>query len=117
MRGVEAPQLRPLGVGDIVDRVFSMYRQRALLFAVLAAVPYLALFLVIGGIALSLGSQLAPLAPFFDSLTVRSTTGPPNLTFTPAIASAFFTLGVFAIGASLVSVLFLSVQIGSLVDA
>ena len=30
-----APQLRPLGVGDIVDRVFSMYRQRALLFAAL----------------------------------------------------------------------------------
>jgi len=114
---VEAPQLRPLGVGDIVDRVFSMYRQRAILFAALAAVPYLALFLVIGGIALSLGSQLTPLAPFLDSLTVRTTTGPPNVTITPAIAGAFFTLVVFGVVASLVSVLFLSVQIGSLVDA
>jgi len=114
---VEAPQLRPLGVGDIVDRVFSMYRQRALLFAALAAVPYLALFLVIGGIALSLGSQLTPLGPFLDSLTVRTATGPPNVTITPAIASAFFTLVVFGVVASLVSVLLLSVQIGSLVDA
>ena len=67
MRGVEAPQLRPLGVGDIVDRVFSMYRQRALLFMALAAVPYLALFLVIGGLVLSLAAQLAWLGPFLDS--------------------------------------------------
>src|SRR6266850_1695977 len=38
-RAAEAPQLRPLGVGDIVDRVFSMYRQRALLFAALSSIP------------------------------------------------------------------------------
>ena len=112
---MEAPQLRPLGVGDIVDRVFSMYRQRALLFAALSAVPYLALFLVIGGIALSLGTQLAPLAPFVEAFTV--TTGTPDPTMTPAIASALFTLIVFGLIAALVSVLCLSVQIGSLVDA
>jgi len=112
---VEAPQLRPLGVGDIVDRVFSMYRQRALLFAALSAVPYLALFLVIGGIALSLGTQLAPLAPFVEAFTV--TTGTPDPTMTPAIASALFTLIVLGLVAALISVLFLSVQIGSLVDA
>ena len=116
MRGVEAPQLRPLGVGDIVDRVFSMYRQKALLFMALAAVPYLALFLVLGGIGLSLGSQLAPLGPFLDSFAVRSGT-PPNPTITPAVGTALSTLIAFALVASLVSVLFLSVQIGSLVDA
>jgi hypothetical protein len=113
---VDAPQLRPLGVGDIVDRVFSMYRQRALLFASLSAVPYLALFLVIGGIALSLGTQLAPLAPFietFSTSTLTSTTP----TVTPAIATAFLTLIVFGLVAGLISVLFLSVQIGSLADA
>lgn len=112
---MEAPQLRPLGVGDIVDRVFSMYRQRAPLFAALSAVPYLALFLVIGGIALSLGTQLAPLAPLVEELTV--TTGTPDLSITPAMVGAIFTLIVFALIAALVSVLFLSVQIGSLVDA
>ncbi len=114
---MEAPQLRPLGVGDIVDRVFSMYRQRPLLFAALAAVPYLALFLVIGGIALSLGSQLAPLGPFLDTFTTVRAGVPPTPTITPTVASAFFALVVFAVVASLVSVLFLSVQIGSLVDA
>jgi len=116
MRGVEAPQLRPLGVGDIVDRVFSMYRQKAVLFMALAAVPYLALFLVLGGIGLSLGSQLAPLGPFLDSLSVRGGT-PPNPTITPAVGTALSALIAFVLVASLVSVLFLSVQIGSLVDA
>jgi hypothetical protein len=114
-RAAEAPQLRPLGVGDIVDRVFSMYRQRALLFAALSAVPYLALFLVIGGIALSLGSQLAPLAPFIEDLGTPGRV--PNVNFTPGVVGAFFTLLVIGVAASLVSVLFLSVQIGSLVDA
>lgn len=92
-----------------------MYRQRAPLFAALSAVPYLALFLVIGGIALSLGTQLAPLAPLVEELTV--TTGTPDLSITPAMVGAIFTLIVFALIAALVSVLFLSVQIGSLVDA
>lgn len=116
MRGLEAPQLRPLGVGDIVDRVFSMYRQRAVLFAVLSAVPYLALFLVIGGVALSVGTQLAPLAPFIDTFT-DPTAAPPNVTITPTIANALITLITIGVVAGLISVLFLSVQIGSLVDA
>jgi hypothetical protein len=112
---VEAPQLRPLGVGDIVDRVFSMYRQRAVLFMTLSAVPYLALFLVIGGIILSVGSQLTPLVAFFNQFSTAPVS--PNLVFTPTIAAAFFTLIVVGLIASLISVLFLSVQIGSLVDA
>lgn len=112
---MEAPQLRPLGVGDIVDRVFSMYRQRPLLFMALSAVPYLALFLVIGGMALALGTQLAPLASFFNQF--GTTPVSPNLILTPALAAAFLTLVVVALVAVLVSVLFLSVQIGALVDA
>jgi len=112
---VEAPQLRPLGVGDIVDRVFSMYRQRALLFMTLSAVPYLALFLVIGGIVLSVGSQLTPLVSFFNQFGTAPVS--PNLVITPALAAAFAALIVVGLVASLISVLFLSVQIGSLVDA
>jgi len=117
---VDAPQLRPLGVGDIVDRVFSVYRQRPLLFMALAAVPYLALFLVIGGIALSLGSLLVPLGPFIDSLSdsLSVTSGTrPNVPITPAIGTAIVALIVLGVIAGLISVLFLSVQIGSLVDA
>jgi hypothetical protein len=115
-RAVEAPQLRPLGIGDIVDRVFSMYRQRAILFIALSAVPYLALFLVIGGIALSLAPQLAPLASFFASFA-NTSTAPRNLSVTPAEGAALFTLVVVAVVAGLIAVLFLSVQIGALVDA
>jgi len=117
---VDAPQLRPLGIGDIVDRVFSVYRQRPLLFIALSAVPYLALFLVIGGIAISLSSLLTPLGPFIDSLSdsLTVTTGTrPNVAITPAIAAAIVTLIVVGVIGALVSVLFLSVQIGSLVDA
>lgn len=114
---MDAPQLRPLGVGDIVDRVFSMYRQRALLFAALSAVPYLALFLVIGGMALSFAPQLAPLGPFLDTFAVRPGAPPPSPTITPTVANALFALFVIAVVGGLISVLFLSVQIGSLVDA
>ena len=114
---MEAPQLRPLGVGDIVDRVFSMYRQRALLFAALSAAPYLALFLVIGGMVLSLAPQLAPLGPFLDAFAVVRPGVIPNPTITPAVASAIFAVFVIGVVGGLISVLFLSVQIGSLVDA
>lgn len=112
---MEAPQLRPLGVGDIVDRVFNMYRQRPLLFMALSAVPYLALFLVIGGIALSLGTSLAPLGPFVTQISTPG--GAQNVTFTPEVASALAALVVIGVVAGLVSILFLSVQIGALVDA
>ena len=117
---MDAPQLRPLGVGDIVDRVFTVYRGRPLLFMALSAVPYLALFLVIGGIALSLGPLLAPLGPFIDSLSdsLSVTTGArPNVPITPVIGTAIVSLFVLGGIAVLVSVLFLSVQIGGLVDA
>ena len=107
-------------MGDIVDRVFSVYRQRPLLFMALSAVPYLALFLVIGGIALSLGSFLVPLGPFIESLSdsLSVTTGArPNVPMTPEIGTAIVALAILGVIAILVSVLFLSVQIGSLVDA
>jgi hypothetical protein len=61
----EAPQLRPLGVGDIVDRVFALYRSRPLLFLAVATVPYLVLFLLITGVAVvfaaTFGAFLGPL--------------------------------------------------------
>src|SRR2546428_13018208 len=38
-----APTLRPLGVGDIVDRTIGIYRASPQLFLVLAALPYVVL--------------------------------------------------------------------------
>ena len=62
---LDAPQLRPLGVGDIVDRVFALYRSRPLLLLAVATVPYLILFLLITGLALAFAATfLTVLAPF-----------------------------------------------------
>ncbi len=42
----EGAQLRPLGVGDIIDRVLRMYRQRPMLFITLSAIPSLSAVLL-----------------------------------------------------------------------
>ncbi|HEX9437614.1 MAG TPA: hypothetical protein VGA16_10710 [Candidatus Limnocylindria bacterium] len=60
----EGAALRPLGVGDIVDRVFAIYRARPLMFLAIAAIPYLLLALVLGVLSVTLGgSALIALAP------------------------------------------------------
>ena len=64
---MDAPVLRPLGVGDVVDRVFNLYRGRPLLFLALAAIPYLVLFLVIGAMALGFAGSFVAIAPFVDA--------------------------------------------------
>jgi len=62
--GSDAAALRPLGVGDIVDRVFGIYRQRPLMFLAIAAIPYLLLVLLIAVLTATLaGSALLALAP------------------------------------------------------
>jgi len=62
--GSDGPTLRPLGVGDIVDRVFGIYRQRPLMFITIAAIPYLLLVLVIAALTASFaGGAIVALAP------------------------------------------------------
>lgn len=58
--------LRPLGVGDIVDRVFAIYRSRPLLFLAISAIPYLLLVLFVGAIALAFSDAFQSLAPLFS---------------------------------------------------
>lgn len=48
--------LKPLGVGDIVDRVFAIYRSRPLVFLVISAIPYLALVLLLIALTPTLGA-------------------------------------------------------------
>lgn len=55
--------LRPLGVGDIVDRVFTLYRGRPLLFLAVSAIPYLILVLSVGALALAFAESFQALAP------------------------------------------------------
>ena len=58
MAGVETPQLRPLGVGDIVDRVFSLYRTKPVLYLVVSAIPYLIFVIIFALIVATLAVTL-----------------------------------------------------------
>lgn len=104
----EAPTLRPLGVGDIVDRVFSLYRSRPLLFLTLAAIPYLTL-------ALALGALAIPFAPAFIALApILSGTAPPAIDRFLDVAVG---VGSFVLIAVLVAIVVFAVQSAALVDA
>ena len=108
---MDAPQLRPLGVGDIVDRVFSLYRARPLLFLALATVPYLALFLVVGGLTFLAASSFVAIAALASGFQRGD---PSDLR---ALASAFASLGGYLLAVILVAIVFLSAQTTALVDA
>lgn len=62
----QAPALRPLGIGDIIDRVLNVYRAVPLVLLALAAIPYLFFVLVLGAAGLSMGAALLGFAPFLD---------------------------------------------------
>jgi hypothetical protein len=107
----ESPQLRPLGVGDIVDRVFALYRARPLPFLAIAAVPYLLLVLVITGVALAFASSFIGIATIVDQ--VASGAAPDPALILPAIGS----LVVFAFIVVIAAVVILSAQSAALVAA
>ena len=105
-----APTLRPLGVGDILDRVFNMYRGRPLLFLGLAAIPYLLFVLVIGVLT------LIGLAGAFATFGQRLTGGgpPPTTTELVGIIGAAFVFGLIVI---IVAIVIFSAQSGALIQA
>jgi len=107
----EAPQLRPLGVGDIVDRVFAVYRARPLPFLAIATVPYLLLVLVITGLALAFASSFIGLATITDQ-AASGTVPDPAL-----VLSAIGSLVVFGIVVGVAAVVILSAQSAALVAA
>jgi uncharacterized membrane protein len=111
MPPVEAPQLRPLGVGDIVDRVFALYRSRPLLYIALAAVPYLIFILVIAGATLALAGTFAGLAGFANGLASGEVPDPTQ--FVAAMVS-FIGFVLFVVVAAVV---ILSTQTTALVYA
>ncbi len=105
-----APTLRPLGVGDIVDRTIGIYRASPVMFLVLAALPYIVLAIV----TLVLNFAFVRTTPFstvpgnvFDPTTLSTS-------FTPDQIAGFAVYGAII---SLVSVLVLSVQSAAIVDA
>ncbi len=107
----EAPQLRALGVGDIVDRVFALYRARPLLFLAIAALPYLLLVLVITTLALVFA------ASFIGLINVTNQAATGAVPDPAAVLSAFASVAVFVLGVTVLAVVILSAQSAALVDA
>jgi hypothetical protein len=104
-----APTLRPLGVGDILDRVFNLYRARPLLFLGLAAIPYLVFVVFVGALT------IIGLAGAFATFGQRLTGGtPPTTAELVGIIGAAFVFGLIVIIAAIV---IFSAQSGALIHA
>ncbi len=100
----QAPVLRPLGIGDIVDRVIGLYRSRPLLFLVVSAIPYLVLAIALAALGIGFAAPLSRLAVSPD----------PASELDPAVLGAAGTLGLaFAV----VAIVLFSVQSAALVHA
>jgi hypothetical protein len=108
---VEAPPLRPLGVGDIVDRVFSVYRSKPLLFLAVAAVPYLVFLLIVALASVLFVTNVAGLTDIVSAFAAGTTPDPAVLA---GAVVAFFELAAFVV---LTAVVILSAQTAALVSA
>lgn len=108
---MEAPQLRPLGVGDIVDRVFALYRSRPLMYIAASAVPYLLFILVIAVATFALAGTFVGLAELASVLAAGDVPDPAQ--FANAMAS-FVGFVLFVVVAAVV---ILSTQTTTLVYA
>ena len=108
---MQAPQLRPLGVGDIVDRVFALYRSRPLMLVIASAVPYLVFVLVIIGVTIALAASIAGLANFANVLAGGQV---PDPAFVQSAVVSFIWFVLFVVVAAVV---ILSVQTTALVYA
>ncbi len=104
MQAVQTPQLRPLGVGDVLDRTFTVYRSKPLVFIALSAIWYLLLVLVFAVLAVAIFA--GGLASF-----ARQPTNPSP----DQIASAALGIIGFVLVAVIVAILAFSAQSASLV--
>ncbi|TMG53818.1 MAG: hypothetical protein E6H84_10610 [Chloroflexi bacterium] len=102
-----APTLKPLGVGDVLDRTFNLYKQRPLLFIALSAIWYLLLVIVFVVLA------IAVFAGAIASFVRESPTDIDPATLAGAISGfiAFLIVGI------LVAILLFSAQSASLIRA
>jgi hypothetical protein len=98
--------LRPLGVGDVLDRTFTVYRSKPLIFIGLSAIWYLVLVLVF--VVLAVAIFAGALAAFARQATTPS----PD-----QIAGAVVGIIGFVLVAVVVAILLFSAQSASLVHA
>ena len=100
-----APILRPLGIGDIVDRVFGMYRARPLLFLVVSAIPYLVLAILLALLGVGFASTLA-----LGDIGVSAA----DPTLDPELVASALTFGLLFV---IIAIVVFSVQSAALVHA
>jgi len=98
--------LHPLGVGDIVDRVFGIYRSRPLMFLAIAAIPYLALVLLVAGLTVVFAGSFLALAPLLTGDLAPD-----------RIAAALASLALFGVIVAVAAIVVSLVQSASLIDA
>jgi hypothetical protein len=103
---VQVTTLRPLGVGDVLDRTFNVYRQKPLLFIGLSAIWYLLLVLVFAVLAVAI------FAGALAAFTRQSATPSPE-----QIAGAAAGIIGFVIVAIIVAIVLFSAQSAALVHA
>ncbi len=101
----QTPILRPLGIGDIVDRVFGMYRARPLLFLVVSAIPYLVLAILLALLGVGFASTLA-----LGDIGVSAA----DPTLDPELVASALTFGLLFI---IIAIVVFSVQSAALVHA
>ncbi|MGH2471521.1 MAG: hypothetical protein ACRDG6_03825 [Candidatus Limnocylindria bacterium] len=106
--------LRPLGIGDVLDRVFGIYRARAIGLFVLGLIFFAAL--VIAWIVLSVGFALAGLSTF-QRLSQQPTSDPATLLANPAFVELVGALFLFFAVGWLVTLLVAAVFTGAVIDA
>jgi hypothetical protein len=107
----QAPLLRPLGVGDVLDKTFNVYRTKPLVFIGLSALWYLLFFLIfIVLIVVAFAGTLATIA----SQATRTTTP----TISPDLfAGLIVSVIAFVLVAVAVAIFIFSAQSASLVYA
>jgi hypothetical protein len=108
----EGVALRPLGVGDIVDRVFGIYRARPLMFLAIAAIPYLLLVLLVGALTAAFaGAALVALLPLFTGQVA------PDQEEITRLLPVFGTLALYLLAVVVAALIVSLVQSASLIDA
>lgn len=112
MQAVQAPELRPLGVGDVLDRTFNVYRAKPLLFIGLSAIWYLVLVLVF--IALAVAVFAGALATFARQ---ANNPGSPLAASPELLSGAIVGIIGFVIVGVVLAILLFSAQSAALVDA
>jgi hypothetical protein len=106
--------LRPLGIGDVIDRVFGIYRARAIGLFVLGMILFVTV--VIAWIVLTIGFAFTA-SSTFSRLSTPSTADPSVFLTNPAFLDLLGGIFVFVIVGWLITLLIGAIFTGAVIDA